>query len=73
MLASISRIISLCSASVFFRRSSILLLTAAPAASFALMIPNSRTGNDTSEQPVTGRSAGKPQPGIPVNIGSRSR
>jgi len=30
-------------------------------------------GAQISEQPVTGRSAGKPQPGIPVNIGSRSR
>ena len=30
-------------------------------------------GSDTSEQPLTGKSAGNPQPGMPVNSGSRSR
>jgi hypothetical protein len=31
------------------------------------------TGKAISEQPVIGKSAGKPQPGMAVNNGSRSR
>ena len=72
MLASTSRTIASCSTRIFLRRSSNFFFEFVPVSTLALIIPFN-TGSAMSEQPATARSAEKPQIGIEVNNGSRSR